>query len=119
MIFVLVGLAILLAPDSVLTSLDWESRWGQFFAAALRIGFGVLIIGAASSTRYPNGMRALGAAVALSGLAHALMPGDAWIDLLRWLSDEGQTLYRLGGAAGGMLAGGFLIQATKPEDTTA
>ena len=98
--------------------LNWESRSGQFLAAAVRIAFGVLLLVAAPSNRYPTGMRLLGVLFALSGLAYALMPGDGWTDLIQWLSGEGEGFYRLGGAAGGVLAGAFLVEATKPEPTT-
>ena len=116
-LFILAGLVALVAPEFVFSSLNWESRPGQFLAAVLRVGFGVLIVGAASSTRYPKGMRILGAFAILSGLAYVVIPGDGWTDLLRYLGDEGQFLYRWGGAAGGMLAGAFLIYASKPEGT--
>ncbi len=117
-LFVLVGLLALVAPDLVFSSLDWESPSSRFLAAALRVAFGVLIFSAASSTRYPQGMRALGAFAVLSGLAYAVMPGDGWADLIRWLDGEGQSLYRLGAAAGGVLAGAFLIHASNSERTT-
>ena len=99
-LFILAGLIALVAPELPFSSEYWESRPAQFLAAALRVGFGVLFFVAASSTRYPNGMRALGAFAVLSGLTYAVMPGDAWNDLLRWLNDEGQDLQRLGGAVG-------------------
>ena len=118
MIFIIVGLVALVAPELVFSSLRWEARSGQFLAAALRVGFGVLIFSAAGSTRYPRGMRALGAFAVLSGLAYAFMPSDGWDDLIGWLDGEGQGLYRLGAAAGGVLAGAFLIQAAKSHRTT-
>jgi hypothetical protein len=114
-LFILAGLVALVAPGLVFSSLNWESRPGQFLSAALRVGFGVLIAGAASWTRHPNGMRILGAFAILSGLAYVVIPGDGWTDLIRYLDDEGQLLYRWGGAAGGVLAGAFLISASKPE----
>ncbi|MDJ0925463.1 MAG: hypothetical protein QNJ77_12955 [Acidimicrobiia bacterium] len=117
-LFIVAGLVILVAPESVFSFLDWETRPAQFFAAALRVGLGVLILVAASSTRYRNGMRVLGSFAVLSGLAYAVMPNAGWTDLMRWLNEEGQDLYRFGGAAGGVLAGVFLIQASKPERLT-
>ena len=116
-LFILVGLVALVAPELVLSSLNWESRAGQFLAAALRVALGVVIFVAASSTRYPKGMRILGTFAVLSGVAYAFTSGDGWNDLIRWLGDEGEVLYRLGGATGGVLAGAFLIQASKPEHT--
>ena len=83
----------------------------------VRIAFGVLFLVAASRTRYPTGMQILGVAFVLSGMAYSLIPDGGWTDLIQWLNDEGQGFYRLGGTAGGVLAGGFLIQASKPEST--
>jgi hypothetical protein len=111
-LFILAGLV---APELVFSSLNWGSRPGQFLSAALRFGFGVLIVGAASWTRHPNGMRILGAFAILSGLAYVVIPGDGWTDLMRYLDDEGRFLCRWGGAADGVLAGAFLISASKPE----
>ncbi len=54
------GIGLALFPESLSSSIDIESRSFIYFAAAARVGLGVVLILAASDSRSPIGLRVLG-----------------------------------------------------------
>jgi len=118
-LFVLMGLVILVAPDIVVSATDWESRGGQILAGAIRIGVGVVIAVSARSTKYPNGMLAFGVLLVVAGVGVLVLPTEIWADLIRFWLLEKATWYRIGGAVVGVALGGFLVHAGRPKRSAA
>ena len=118
---VLGGAIILMAvwigvmPEGLMEAADWESRTGLYIAASIRIFTGLLLIFAASATRYPKGLKIFGGFVLFVGLVLPFVPLDLWAKLIRWAFVEQSAVVRVGGSLGGMLLGGFLVYASRPK----
>lgn len=111
---ILMGVFLALSPEQWISLVDWESRTGQFVAAAMRVGSGLILFVGASATRYPKGFRLVGVLVLLVGLAIPFVPLDSWSALIRWGTSWPLAVYRVGGA-GATLLGAFIIYAAWPE----
>lgn len=98
---------------------DWEARGGLYIAAAIRIIAGVVLILGASASRYPKGLKILGALVLLAGIGILFTPLHLWAGLMRWVMVEVPAVFRIGGGIGGGFLGLFFIYAARPKSTGA
>jgi hypothetical protein len=75
---VIIGTEGIVSPDSLTTvrRLYFATPVGLYAAGALRVGMGLVLILAASSSRGPRTLRALGAIVCLQGIAAAVFGVD-------------------------------------------
>jgi hypothetical protein len=111
-IIVLQGLAGLLAPDAFASLVRQIQEPPVLYVAALvRVAFGVVLVVAATGSRAPNGLRALGALMTAGGLLTPFFGVEFARVVLGWWSEGGTTVVR--GWAGAALAiGAFIIYAT-------
>jgi hypothetical protein len=91
---------------------------GLFYAVvAVRTAMGLGLILAASSSRWPRTLRALGAVVCLQGLSATLLGLDHARAIMEWEGIQGAALLRAG-AAVALASGGFIVFAIRqrPSD---
>jgi hypothetical protein len=83
----------------------------RFYAAgAVRIAMGLVLILAASSSRWPRTLRALGAVMCLQAIAANLFGLERARAIMEWEAMQGTALLRVG-AAVALAAGGFMAFA--------
>jgi len=114
-VFVLAGLWVAFLPDQLVSVVDWESRLGLNIAAGVRVIIGLVLIGSASATRYPTGLRIFGSVVFLAGLILFFVPLDFWAAVMRWSMVDHLGVLRFGGGLVGVLLGAFLVHASRPR----
>jgi hypothetical protein len=109
---ILVGIAGIASPDggTALRRLYYATP-GLFYAVvAVRSVMGLGLILAASSSRWPRTLRALGAVVCLQGLSATLLGLDHARAIMEWEGMQGSALLRAG-AAVAFFVGGFIVFA--------
>lgn len=109
---IIVGIGGIASPDgAMMLRRLYFATPGLFYAAvAVRSATGLGLILAASRSRWPRSLRALGAVVCLQGLSATLLgPGHARA-IMEWEGMQGPTLLRAG-AAVALAAGGFVVFA--------
>ena len=114
-LFILMAVVVLVAPDIVVSAVDWESRGGQYLAGAMRIGIGLVLAVSAPSTRYAKGMRIFGVLLVVAGVGVLFIPNEIWAGIIHFWLVEGLIGYRIGGAIVGVVLGGFLVHASRPK----
>jgi hypothetical protein len=83
---------------------------GLYTIAILRVGIGLVLIGASRASRARGALRVIGAMVVVAGLATPWFGTDRANAVVNWVSGQGPMLIRLG--AGVVLAfGGFITYA--------
>lgn len=109
---ILVGITGIVSPDGgmAIRRLYFASP-GPFYAvAAVRAAMGLGLILAASNSRYPRTLRALGAVVCLQALSATLLGLDHAKEVMEWEGMQGHALLRAG-AAVALASGGFIAFA--------
>jgi hypothetical protein len=109
---IVVGITGIVSPDGgmMLRRLYFATP-GPFFAVvAVRSAMGLGLILAASSSRWPRTLRALGALVCLQGLSATLLGLDHARAIMEWEGTQGYALLRAG-AAVALASGGFIVFA--------
>jgi hypothetical protein len=86
-------------------------------AAAVRVAMGLAVMLAASGSRWPKILRALGAVMCLQGLAAALMGPEHARAVLEWEAVR-PALLRIG-AVVALVAGGFIAYAVSKRPSNA
>ena len=111
---IIVGVAGLVSPDGGMALRRWYfATPGLFYAVvAVRSAMGLGLILAASSSRWPRTLRALGAAVCLQGLSATLLGLDRARAVMEWEGMQGSALLRAGAAAA-VASGCFIVFAVK------
>jgi len=110
---VVLGIAGLVSPDSVTTvrRLYFATPVRLYAAGAVRVAMGLALILAATTSRAPRTVRALGAVMCLQGLAATVAFGpDRARAILEWETTQGTALLRAG-AAVALATGVFLAFA--------
>lgn len=110
---IVVGIAGLVSPDNVTTVRRqyFATPVRLYAAGAVRMGMGLVLILAATTSRAPRTVRALGALMCLQGLAARLAFGpDRARAILEWETTQGTALLRAG-AAVALATGAFLAFA--------
>ena len=111
-VIVLQGVTGLVAPDAFANLVrQIQEPPLLYLAAFVRVAFGVVLIAAATGSRAPMGLRALGVLVCIGGLLTPFFGVELARVVLGWWSEGGAPVVR--GWAGAALAiGAFIIYAT-------
>jgi len=109
---IIVGIAGIVFPDGGMTFRRlYFATPGLFYAVvAVRVAMGLGLILAASNSRFPGTLRALGALVCLQGLSAMLLGLDRARAIMEWEGMQGPALLRAG-AALAFASGGFIVFA--------
>jgi|SRR5437773_2528958 len=108
---IVVGIAGVFMPESLLSVGRYViTPAGLYAVAALRVGFGLVLIFVALKSRAPRTLRALGAVVVVAGLATPLFGVERVRAMFDWEAAQGTALVRV---VGGLLVvlGSFLAFA--------
>ena len=111
-VIVLQGLAGLVAPDAfagVVRAI--QDPPVIYFAALVRVAFGIVLIAAAPKSRAPLALRVLGILVTLGGLLTPFFGVEFARVVLGWWSDGGAVVVRIWASAA-LAIGVFIIHAT-------
>ena len=115
LVTIAVGMVGIVSPDSLITlRRSYYATPGRFYTAdAVPVAMGLVLILAASSSRWPRTLRALGAVVCLQGLAATLFGLERARAILEW--EAMHTALLRPGAVVALVTGGFVAFAvTKP-----
>jgi len=109
---IVIGMVGIVSPDSGMTLRRlYFATPGRFYAAgAVRVAMGLVLILAASRSRWPRTLRALGAVMCLQALAATLFGLERARAVMEWEAVQGTTLLRAG-AVVALVAGGFVTFA--------
>ena len=116
--YILMGVLVAVYPEWFL-SVDWASRSGLFMAAGLRVVVGLVLILAASASRFPTVFRVVGGIALLAGLMLPFIPIDLWAGLMTWWMVDNVALLRVTMGIGATLGGGFIAWAAEPKRSDA
>jgi hypothetical protein len=107
---IIVGIAGLVSPDGAMAVRRlYFATPGPFYGAVVvRCAMGLGLILAASHSRWPRTLRALGAVVCLQGLSAALLGLDHARAIMEWERMQAHALLRAG-AAVALASGGFIV----------
>jgi len=109
---IVVSMVGIVATDSAVTLRRlYFATPSRFYAVvAVRSAMGLGLILAASSSRWPRTLRALGAVVCLQGLSATLLGLDHARAIMEWEGMQGSALLRAG-AAVALASGGLIVFA--------
>ena|SRR6185503_7998042 len=107
-----IGLVALIAPDRFLATAEYTvTPKGLYVIAALRVIFGLVLLGAASASRLPKTLRVFGLIALIAGLTTPLLGVERARGIFNWSSIHGTGLIRVWGvialAVGGLIAYAF------------
>jgi len=107
-----IGLMALVAPDRFLSAAEYTvTPKGLYVIAALRVIFGLVLLGASSASRLPKTLRVFGAVALIAGLTTPLLGVERARAIFNWSSIHGTGLIRVWGAialaVGGLIAYAF------------
>ena len=107
-----VGIAGIASPDGGMTirRLLYATPGLLYTVVVVRSAMGLGLILAASSSRWPWALHALGAVVCLQGLSFTLLGLDHARAIMEWEGMQGSALLRAG-AAVALACGGFILVA--------
>ena len=107
---IVVSMVGIVSPDSVMTLRRlYYTPGGLYAAGAVRVAMGLVLILAASSSRWPRTLRALGAVVCLQGLAATLFGLERARAILEW--EAMHTALLRAGAVVALVTSGFIAFA--------
>jgi len=109
---IIVGIVCLVSPDGAMAirRLYFATPGPFYTVVAVRSTMGLGLILAASHSRWPKALRALGALVCLQGLSATLLGLDHARAIMEWEGMQGHALLRAG-AAVALGSGGFIVFA--------
>jgi peptidoglycan/LPS O-acetylase OafA/YrhL len=109
---IVVGMVGIVSPDSGMTVRRlYFATPDRFYAAGVvRVAMGLVLILAASGSRWPRTLRALGAVICLQALAATLFGLERARAIMEWEAMQGTALLRAG-AAVALANGGFIAFA--------
>ena len=107
---IVVSVVGIVSPDSVMTLRRlYYTPTGLYVGGAVRVAMGLVLILAASNSRWPRTLRALGAVVCLQGLAANLFGLERARAILEW--EAMHTALLRAGAVVALGSGGFIAFA--------
>ena len=106
LVTIAVGMLGIISPDRVITLRRlYYATHGRFYAAgAIRLAMGLVLILAASSSRWPRTLRALGALMCLQAFAANVFGFEHTRAIMEWEAMQATALLRAGAVVA--LAGG-------------
>lgn len=113
--YVLMGVSVAIAPEWFLSITDWGSRRGLLTAAAMRVVLGLVLFGAASTSKHPKTFRVFGTIALIAGVTMPFVPLDSWEQYMRWWLVENTSLFRWVFALAATLFGAFIAYAAVPR----
>jgi hypothetical protein len=114
-----IGILGIVAPAALLEVARLAATpLGLYVAAAVRIVFGLVLMGAAASSRAPSALRILGALIVLAGIMTPLFGVERARAVIDFLSARGTAPLR-GMASLALLFGLFVLHAVAPRGRTA
>jgi hypothetical protein len=116
--YVLLGVSVAVAPGWFM-SFDWGSRQGLYTAAAIRIVAGLVLLLAASTSRFPTVFRVIGVLALVAGMVLPFVPLEFWGHMMNWWIVGHPTLFRALMAIGATAGGAFITWAATPKRTAA
>ena len=98
LVTIVVGVVGIVSPDSGMTlrRLYFETPSRFYTAGAVRVAMGLVLILAASRSRWPWTLRAFGAAMCLQALVATVLGIERAQAILEWEGMQGNTLLRAG-----------------------
>jgi len=114
-----IGLLGLIAPYRFLTAAEYTlTPKGLYVIAALRVGFGLVLLGVSSASRMPKTLRVFGIIALIAGLTTPLLGIDRARAIFNWSSVYGTGVIRAWGvialAVGGLIAYALAGQRRAP-----
>ena len=107
---IVVSMVGIVSPDSVMTlRRSYYTPRGLYVGGAVRVAMGLVWIVAASSSRWPRTLRALGALMCLQGLAANLLGLERARAILEW--EAMHTALLRAGAVVALVTNGFVAFA--------
>ena len=122
---IVVSMGGIVSPDSLMTLRRlYFATAGRFYAAgAVRVAMRLVLILAASSSRWPRTLRALGAVMCLQALAATLFGLERARAIMEWEAMQGTALLRAGAvvalASGVFVAFAFTKRPSEEQGKTA
>ena len=114
---IVASIAGIVSPDTMMTlRRSYYTPDGLYVASAVRIAMGLVLIMAASNSRWPRILRAFGAVMCLQGISANLLGLERARAILEW---EGMhTAFLRAGATVALLSGCFIVFAVtnKPSE---
>jgi hypothetical protein len=111
LLMILLGVTGLLGPNRLLSIAEYAATpGGLYVAAAIRLAIGIILLGAAAGSRFPNTLRVLGALALIGGIATLFLGVERARAIADWASAQGTTVIR-GFAVFAVAIGGFLAYA--------
>jgi hypothetical protein len=107
-----VGIGGLISPETgtEIRRLYFATPMRLYMAGALRVAMGLAVILAASASRAPKTLRALGVIMCMQGLAATFLGPSHARAVMEWETMQGTALLRVG-AAVALIAGAFMAFA--------
>ena len=104
-----VGIGGLISPErgTEIRRLYFATPARLYTASAVRVAMGIVVLLAATASRAPKTLRALGVVMCLQGLAAAVLGPDHARAVLEWETMQGSAILRVGAAVA--LAAGLLM----------
>lgn len=110
-----VGLLGMAAPTLLLDTVRLvQSQAGLYVVAALRIAFGLALIGAAAAARLPRTLRILGVLFVVGGIISPFFGVERIREILDWWSAQGTMSMRIW-AVFPLMLGLFIVYAVTPR----
>ena len=110
-----VGIIGVISPTSLITvGYHALSSVALYVAATVRIGIGVVLIGAATGARMPKTMRVLGTVILLAGLSTPFVGVERARAMLDWWSGNSTLFLRLSLCVA-IAIGAFILYAVDPR----
>ena len=108
LLIICIGLSALIAPHRFLSATEYTvTPNGLYVVAALRVGVGLVLLGAASASRMPKTLRVFGIIAVVAGMATLVVGVERARAIFNWSSVQGPSLLRVWGVIA--LAVGCLI----------
>ena len=111
---IVVSMVGIVSPDSVMTlRRSYYTPGGLYVGGVVRVAMGLVWILAASSSRWPRTLRALGTVMCLQGLAANILGLERARAILEW--EAMHTALLRAGAVVALVTGGFVAFALTKE----
>ena len=112
---VFLGVSLMFWPTWFLSLTYWGSRRGLLTSAAIRVVAGLVLLGAAPTSKHPRVFRVIGAIALIAGLTMPFLPLDFWAEFMRWWLVEHTSFFRWALVTGAILLGSYIAYAAVPR----